>query len=1112
MEIRNESLKPCDVNFFTIRRVAFSTLVPAALGLAQPQHGPGFSHPLTIRRDLNERVRLHNGSSAFPETLRVLAAMVAFQEDNDPRSSGNGSFDMTSTTRRIADPPPHDRAYVEQHLTFLENYFRRVSRGKLIVKGYLLGSVYRLGYPMHHYSPPRGSTDNIGLGLLMQEAWHIVDSATPGIPFSQYGAFLLVHAGVGRDVDLTRIYGFDPTPFDIPSIYLNPATLKKMFGDSYQGVPVDSGRFAISNTIILPETESRDVPTSLGTAHLQLGINGLLAASVGSHLGLPDLFDTKTGASGIGRFGLMDGQSIFSWNGLFPPEPSAWERYFLGWINPVTIAAGNSVFTLPAAGIANQEDSVCRVLISATEYFMVENRNRDANRDGSTVTLVRNGQTISRTWARDTVGFNAFNVDSLYGVVTDVDEFDWSLPGGVSASTHEFFDGGILIWHIDENVIEKNFNSDAVNADPDRRGVNLEEADGSQDIGQSYGLINPGSGSEDGTVLDFWYAGNKAPLRLRSNAFTPASHPGSLSNDHANSHIYITEFSPRLPRMTVRIQAGDGEVVALAGFPKETLSGFGRNSLTVGAPPGGIPSLFVASLNYGPPPPRSSGSPPSGGTLGSSRIYGWRTDGTPILPAGLSSGELATTGGSFGIFTGKVAVGELNGDGVPDLTVAGSKSGPVPIPPAHSETRDVFGWTLRDSDGDHLMDTLFTARLPRSITTSPVVSDSFVAYGAKQGTVYMLRFDGTVADSVRINQSDTSDIVSLSLYQNPGSFLAVTSNGSVGATGLGCISHPNALIPQETNLRASYAVAATLSEGTEKAIILVSGDGLVSLLRLCPLIAGGGFTVPTGGEILNAPAVADIDGDGSKDIIVCSGNRIYAINAIGSILDNFPITAPTAKTILTSPIIADIDGDGAPDVVAVTQEGLVVAYDKTGKLIRGFPLLAGPNAGSTPAAFYMASPCLSCTDIGLSVASDDGHVYAWKTGTGAYPPALQPWPQYLHDERNTGLSDSVAPRHPVTSEFFPASRAYNWPNPVGRGDGYKTHIRYFVNAGANVHIKIFDLAGDKVTEFDAPGTGGLDNEVDWDVSNIQSGIYFARIEAQGTGGSGSAVIKIAVVK
>ena len=58
------------------------------------------------------------------------------------------------------------------------------------------------------------------------------------------------------------------------------------------------------------------------------------------------------------------------------------------------------------------------------------------------------------------------------------------------------------------------------------------------------------------------------------------------------------------------------------------------------------------------------------------------------------------------------------------------------------------------------------------------------------------------------------------------------------------------------------------------------------------------------------------------------------------------------------------------------------------------------------------------------------------------------------------------------------------------------------------------LAADRwvVKSTNGPGQGGLDNEVEWDVTQIQSGVYFAHIDAQGTNGSGSAVIKIAVIK
>ena len=73
-------------------------------------------------------------------------------------------------------------------------------------------------------------------------------------------------------------------------------------------------------------------------------------------------------------------------------------------------------------------------------------------------------------------------------------------------------------------------------------------------------------------------------------------------------------------------------------------------------------------------------------------------------------------------------------------------------------------------------------------------------------------------------------------------------------------------------------------------------------------------------------------------------------------------------------------------------------------------------------------------------------------------------------------------------------------------------IRYFVREQASVTIKIFDMAGDLVTTLQGPGAAGMDNEVVWDLSGVQSGVYFAHIDAAGQSGSGSAIVKIAVVK
>ena len=263
------------------------------------------------------------------------------------------------------------------------------------------------------------------------------------------------HAGTGRDIDLVSLLGYDPTPYDIPSLYIGLNGLQSYYGSNYQGIPVNGGAFFITNSIVIPELESRFLPTATGTSLLELDINGLLCASVGNYLGLPDLFDTNTGRSGIGRFGLMDGQAIFSFKGVFPPEPSAWERYWLGWIEPITLQAGVDTISLPAISLPSP-DTVYRVPISGQEYFLIENRNRKAQRPNSQrVTSTFRGATRVQSFSVDVTGFNAFEIDSLAGVVTDVSELDWSLPGGFDGTN--FFDGGILIWHIDEGLLHRGF-------------------------------------------------------------------------------------------------------------------------------------------------------------------------------------------------------------------------------------------------------------------------------------------------------------------------------------------------------------------------------------------------------------------------------------------------------------------------------------------------------------------------------------------------------------------------------------------------------------------------------------------------------------------------------
>jgi len=57
------------------------------------------------------------------------------------------------------------------------------------------------------------------------------------------------------------------------------------------------------------------------------------------------------------------------------------------------------------------------------------------------------------------------------------------------------------------------------------------------------------------------------------------------------------------------------------------------------------------------------------------------------------------------------------------------------------------------------------------------------------------------------------------------------------------------------------------------------------------------------------------------------------------------------------------------------------------------------------------------------------------------------------------------------------------------------------------------LAGDFVDELNSNAAGGFDNEIIWNVDDIQSGVYLARVEATAASGKKeNNIIKIAVVK
>jgi len=502
----------------------------------------------------------------------VIALRVEFAPDTTRFTTGDGTFaGLSFPLDPKVDPLPHDVAYFQAHLDFLEHYVETASAGNTKISTVLLPEVVQMENPMATYSPIGENSESESelskLVALVQDSWAEADRIStfnPGRLSEKNTAFILFHAGVGRDIELIGTT-LDKTPQDLPSVFISSELLSDLGGDrlEFKGIPVN-------HTMIIPRTETRAGVNSITDEPflIELSINGLLGASFMSYLGVPDLFNTDTGESAIGPFGIMDPLGIFAYGGLFPPLPSAWTRAALGWVSPREIHDPGT-YDLMAGEVA-------KIGISKAEYFLLENRVRDPDGLGLTMQISNNGSIEFQTIPGVRGDFNRFNIEAFQGgVVTRVNSYDFALPGW--DSDEQQYNGGILIWHIDERQFASTGNND-----PNRRAVDVEEADGAQDIGFDGNV---------GAPFDFYFEGNPASVSLPSgrlitlyeNRFGPDTTPGSKTNGGGDSFLVFENFSTSGQVMSFSFWKNtDGIVAESSTIPLDEIIGVGSSISTVG--------------------------------------------------------------------------------------------------------------------------------------------------------------------------------------------------------------------------------------------------------------------------------------------------------------------------------------------------------------------------------------------------------------------------------------------------------------------------------------------------------------------------------------------------
>ncbi|MCG2418403.1 T9SS type A sorting domain-containing protein [Aequorivita sp. F47161] len=164
--------------------------------------------------------------------------------------------------------------------------------------------------------------------------------------------------------------------------------------------------------------------------------------------------------------------------------------------------------------------------------------------------------------------------------------------------------------------------------------------------------------------------------------------------------------------------------------------------------------------------------------------------------------------------------------------------------------------------------------------------------------------------------------------------------------------------------------------------------------------------------MINAPAIADVDGDGTLDIV--TGERVASaqgfVHAIK--MDGTPINANWPVEVLATPAftpsIGDVDNDGNADVVIAASSAGMYIFDNQGQVFPGFPVV-DPNV-----KYSYQSPMLADLDddgdleiIGSNHGDNPGfyvmeHDGSYKAG---WPIATSEWtysPSTVWDVDNDG--------------------------------------------------------------------------------------------------------------
>jgi hypothetical protein len=447
----------------------------------------------------------------------------------------------------------------------------------------------------------------------------------------------------------------------------------------------------------------------------------------------------------------------------------------------------------------------------------------------------------------------------------------------------------------------------AINDDRDNRGVDLEEADGSQDIGYEYSIIEPGFNTELGAWFDFWFDENPTPLY--KNEFSVNSAPNSRSNrNYADSHIKVSGFSNHSGNiMTFDYSRDYFEEGFPVQFPSEQKATF-SNLLVGNAGPDRKMTAFTAD---------STGL-----------IYGVSGNGKGFLYD--KKLKIAQFSGNSFL---DIALGDSDSDNRYDRLIACGRYGVV----------DLYQFT--DQDVDSLADAVRTYSSGEQFTTPPIVFNPYFFIGTESGKIIRFSLQDGSLDSVF---NFTNGIVAFTVLSAaniivveepdsqtdiPPAVIDLNSDGTYESLYVPIFD--KVLIIDDTQTKSIQIEEPMVSRPS---FADLDDDGFYEFLfNTDEKIEGLNFNgskvsnfpikpiLQVEETLVGTPLIFDLDGNAKNDIIVVTSlGQILAYDIEGRVLEGFPTSL--GGTVSLTSVAEDFDNDGFIELISMNDDGELFSW------------------------------------------------------------------------------------------------------------------------------------------------------------------------------------------